>query len=112
LKILSNIKFYVVLLKIFVFDVHFWLVFEGLSELRQPKISETRENEKFRKTHLSQGLTPVWIGLKRGPQFIICGSYLSKYYKADYKVQKNIEDIFLARVLKFINPALDPKKRY
>jgi hypothetical protein len=31
---------------------------------------------------------PLWIGLKRGPQFIFWGPYLSKYYKTELKVQK------------------------
>ena len=33
---------------------------------------------------------PVWMGLERGPQFIFWGPYLSKYYKTEYKVQKNM----------------------
>jgi len=33
---------------------------------------------------------PVWMGLKRGPQFIFWGPYLSKYYKTEYIVQKNM----------------------
>jgi hypothetical protein len=33
---------------------------------------------------------PVWMGLKRGPQFIFWGHYLFKHYKTEYKVQKNM----------------------
>ncbi len=32
----------------------------------------------------------VWIGLKRAPQFIFWGPYLSTYYKTDHKVQKDM----------------------
>ncbi len=32
---------------------------------------------------------PVWMGLKKGPQFIFRVPYLSKYYKTEYNIQKN-----------------------
>jgi len=32
---------------------------------------------------------PVGMGLKRCPQIIFWGPYLLKYYKTEYKVQKN-----------------------
>ena len=59
---------------------------------------------------------PVWMGLERGPQFIFWGPYLFKYYKTEYKVQKNMgitlekkyleTQIFLARAPKFLHPAM------
>ncbi len=96
----QKLKLYVVFFKIFKIDIQFWLkaklkfpnffqtffakilwvqnfrFFQKISELQQPNISETRENEKFGKFHLTQDLTftcchLIYIGMVHLNQWLI-----------------------------------------